>query len=216
LLEISPFGAEPQLTPFVLDVQGIASPKWKDNGTMEDLDTITQWRAYLDTNLTAPFAMSQACIPLMSISDIRASSPTSRRHGYEAWKAADPARASGAGPCIINVNSFRAQVSDPDQEGYAASKAGQRGLTTSMAVSASRWGIRVNSISPGRIKATHECREGDEQGHSVQYTDDDVSIHVTNRAGKPEDIAEAAAYLVNAGFVTGQGPYLVLFGLALP
>lgn len=28
--------------------------------------------------------------------------------------------------------------------------------------------------------------------------------HPANRAGRPKDIADAAVYLVNAGFVTGQ------------
>lgn len=172
---------------------------------MEDPDTIDQWRAYIETNLTAPFAMSQACIPYMKISYLDANGKHQRRAAYEAWKKEDPDRATGAGPCIININSFRSQISDPNQEGYASSKAGQWGLTHSMAVSASQWGIRVNSISPGRIKAAHECKKGDEEGKEIEYDADDVEAHVTNRAGKPEDIAEAASYLIGAGFVTGQG-----------
>ena len=32
----------------------------------------------------------------------------------------------------------------------------------------------------------------------------DVDDHPANRAGRPKDIADAAEYLVNAGFVTGQ------------
>ena len=111
---------------------------------------------------------------------------------------------TGAGPCIINISSFRAQMSDRNQEGYAASKAGQNGLTHSIAVSASQWGIRVNSVSPGRIKATYESQEGDESGKGLEFDDNDYEQHSTNRAGKPEDIAEAVEYLVGAGFVTGQ------------
>lgn len=97
-------------------------------------------------------------------------------------------------------------MSDPNQEGYASTKAGQLGLMHSMAVSLQRFGIRVNLIAPGRIKVAHECKEGDEQGTQWKELneDKDVDDHPTNRAGRPKDIADAAEYLVGAGFVTGQ------------
>ncbi len=44
---------------------GIAAPQWKDGKSMDDPDTFEQWNAYIETNLTAPFAVSQACIPYM-------------------------------------------------------------------------------------------------------------------------------------------------------
>ena len=168
---------------------GIATPKWKDGKTMDDPATFAEWQAYIDTNLTAPFAMSQACIPFM--------------------KSEDQAQAKhihGPGPCIIHIGSFRAHQSDPNQEGYAASKAGQLGLMHSMAISCERWGIRVNLIAPGRIKVQHESREGDEkgQGWEEQLEEKDMEQHPVNRAGSPEDIVHAAEYLINAGFVTGQ------------
>ena len=111
-----------------------------------------------------------------------------------------------AGPCVINIGSFRALQSDPNQEGYAASKAGQLGLTHSMAVSLSHLGIRVNLVAPGRIKVSHESREGDEKGESweEQVSEKDVDDHPVNRAGRPRDIADACMYLMNAAFVTGQ------------
>ena len=179
---------------------GIATPTWKDGATMEDRATIDQFQMYLDTNLRAPFAVVQACIPYMKIGSGKSGKET--RQDYE--DAKEKRNISGAGPCVINVSSFRSQMSDPNQEGYAASKAGQNGLTHSIAVSASQWGIRVNSISPGRIKVAHESREGDESGKGLEFDDKDYEQHSTNRAGKPEDIAEAAEYLINAGFVTGQ------------
>lgn len=113
---------------------------------------------------------------------------------------------SDAGPCIIHIGSFRALQSDPNQEGYASTKAGQLGLMHSMAISLSQWGIRVNLVAPGRIKVAHESKDGDEKG--TQWAelneDKDVEDHPTNRAGRPKDIADAVEYLVNAGFVTGQ------------
>lgn len=113
---------------------------------------------------------------------------------------------SDAGPCIIHIGSFRAHQSDPNQEGYASSKAGLLGLMHSMAITCSQWGIRVNLVAPGRIKVAHECKEGDVDGMgwAEQNEDKDVDDHPTNRAGRPKDIADTVEYLVNAGFVNGQ------------
>ncbi|KAI0400662.1 NAD(P)-binding protein [Xylaria palmicola] len=170
---------------------GIASPKWSDGKTMEDFDTMREWQAYIETNLTAPFAVSQACIPYMK-----------RAEGAGASHLDD----DRPGPCILHVGSFRAHQSDPNQEGYAAAKAGLLGLLHSMAISLQRWGIRVNLVAPGRVKVAHESRAGDEQGTewAALNEEKDARDHPTNRAGGPGDIADAAEYLVNAGFVNGQ------------
>lgn len=176
---------------------GIATPQWKDGKTMEDLDTFSEWQGYIDTNLTAPFAVSQACIPYMKA---RASD---FHHGAHKMNENN---SSPAGPCIILIGSFRAHQSDPNQEGYASSKAGQLGLMHSMAISLGSLGIRVNLIAPGRIKVAHESKEGDEKGldWESQVSQKDIDDHPTNRAGRPADIANAALYLIEAGFVTGQ------------
>ncbi|CAJ2503203.1 Uu.00g105970.m01.CDS01 [Anthostomella pinea] len=172
---------------------GIAHPYWKDGKSMEDPATFEQWQAYIETNLTAPFAVSQACISYM-----KTENPDDGDSGAQ--------KLHGAGPCIIHIGSFRAHQSDPNQEGYASSKAGQLGLMHSMAISLGPLGIRVNLIAPGRIKVAHESKEGDEQGTSWQgqVSEKDVDDHPTNRAGRPKDIADAAMYLMEAGFVTGQ------------
>jgi len=168
---------------------GIASPQWKDGKTMEDKDTLGEWQAYIETNLTAPFVMSQACIPFMKVGHL------------ESLKDS-----LNSGPCIIHIGSFRAHQSDPNQEGYAATKSGQLGLMHSMAISLGQWGIRVNLIAPGRIKATHESKEGDEKGEGWEAlnAEKDINDHPVNRAGRPGDIVKAAEYLIAAGFVTGQ------------
>lgn len=171
----------------------IASPYWKDGKTMEDRETWDQWLAYMETNLSSAFGMTQACIPYMKTDSVD-------NDETGAQKLDD------AGPCVLLIGSFRAHQSDPNQEGYAASKAGQLGLMHSMAVSLGPLGIRVNLVAPGRIKVAHESKEGDEKGTSweEQVSDKDVGDHPTNRAGRPKDIADACLYLVNAGFVTGQ------------
>ena len=170
---------------------GISSPYWKDGMTMVDTATSDQWQAYVETNLTAPFTLSQAVLPYMKMPAV-----------YEERKAVSPDKPS---PCIIHVSSFRMLMSDPNQEGYATTKTGLQGLTHSMAVSLSEFGVRVNLIAPGRIKVAHECKNGDEEGITweSQMSDDDRKF-ATNRPGRPEDIAECAEWLIGAGFVTGQ------------
>lgn len=84
------------------------------------------------------------------------------------------------------------------------STAGLFGLTTAMAVTLQAYGIRCNVVSPGRIKATHENRAGDENGDKWSVNEGDAETHPTNRAGMVEDITEAAEYLLGAGFVTGE------------
>ena len=131
--------------------------------------------------------MSQACVPYMKVG------------GGD--RSIDDDSQSDAGPCIIHIGSFRAHQSDPNQEGYAATKAGQLGLMHSMAISLQPQSIRCNLVAPGRIKVAHECKEGDERG--TKWADlngeKDVADHATNRAGRPKDIADAVEYLVNAG-----------------
>lgn len=171
---------------------GIASPQWKDGKTMEDKSTWDEWQAYIETNLSGPFAMSQACIPYMK----------ARAHDRENGAHKE----QGAGPCIIHIGSFRAHQSDPNQEGYASSKSGMLGLMHSMAISLGALGIRVNLVAPGRIKVAHECKEGDEAGTNweEQIGEKDVDDHPTNRAGRPKDVIDACLWLIEAGFVTGQ------------
>ena len=142
----------------------------------------------IETNLTAPFAVSQASIPYMQ--------PPEAEHHND----------SEAGPCIVHIGSFRAHTSDPNQEGYASAKAGLLGLMHSMAISLSPMGIRVNLVAPGRIKVAHESKEGDEQGldWEGQNEEKDVADHAANRAGRPSDIADAVEFVVNCGFVNGQ------------
>ena len=136
--------------------------------------------------------VSQACIPHMKrpIPKITSISPAM----------------STASTCIIHIGSFRSLLSDPNQEGYAATKAGLRGLLHSQAISFEPLNIRVNLVAPGKIRVKHECKEGDDLGLSWAdaVEEGDAEELPTNRPGMPEDIARAVEYLVGAGFVTGQ------------
>ena len=87
---------------------------------------------------------------------------------------------------------------------YAASKGGVIGLTKALAVELARTGITVNTIPPSLVDTPmvdHAVAAGNFPGVAV------VGPMVpVGRAGTPDDIAAACAYLCSddASYVTGQ------------
>ena len=109
--------------------------------------------------------------------------------------AEKPLRASRG--AIVTIASTRALMSEPNTESYAASKGGLVALTHALAISLAPE-VRVNCISPGWIVVRREQEEKLRRKDHLQ--------HPAGRVGRPEDIAEMAAFLLDrdrAGFVTG-------------
>lgn len=100
------------------------------------------------------------------------------------------------GGSIVNMASTRAFMSEPHTESYAASKGGIIALTHAFARSLAPYHITVNSISPGWIETTHYD----------DLRDIDHAQHLSNRVGKPDDIARACLFLTNPdnNFITGE------------
>jgi NAD(P)-dependent dehydrogenase (short-subunit alcohol dehydrogenase family) len=101
------------------------------------------------------------------------------------------------GGAIITIASTRALMSEPDTESYSASKGGLVALTHALAVSLGP-DIRVNSISPGWIVVDREEQKKLRRKDHLQ--------HPAGRVGRPQDIAEMVAFLLDAersGFITG-------------
>lgn len=103
---------------------------------------------------------------------------------------------------IVNVASTRAFMSEPNTEGYTASKGGIVALSHGMAMSLAKQRIRVNSVSPGWIE-TRDWQYS-ARAEQPQHSQADREQHAVGRVGSPEDIAQACLYLAEAGFVTGQ------------
>lgn len=101
------------------------------------------------------------------------------------------------GPSITNVSSILAHTGAPIEPHYAGSKAGLLGLTKSHAADFAPE-IRVNAIAPGHIETDMTA------DRTVQEQREQLAMIPRGRFGKPEDIADAAAYLRDAGFVTGE------------
>ncbi len=97
--------------------------------------------------------------------------------------------------CIINITSVAGLMGNAGQCNYSASKAGLIGLTKSAAKELASKGIRCNAIAPGFIAT--DMTEGQAENPLVKMIP-------LGRMGKPEDIAEAAAYLAAAPYVTGE------------
>ncbi len=97
--------------------------------------------------------------------------------------------------CIINISSVAGLMGNAGQSNYAASKAGLIGLTKSVARELAPRGIRCNAIAPGFIQT--DMTRSEAENPLLE------SIPL-GRMGKPEEIAGAVAYLVSAGYVTGE------------
>ena len=97
--------------------------------------------------------------------------------------------------CIINISSVSGMMGNPGQANYSASKAGLIGLTKTVAKELGSRGIRCNAIAPGFIRTAMTA----EQDSSPL-----LSMIPLGRIGEAEDIAQAAAYLAVAGYVTGE------------
>ena len=112
-----------------------------------------------------------------------------------AREAAKYMKDNEVGGAIVNIASTRALMSEPNSEAYAASKGGIVALTHALAASFAGDRITVNAISPGWI----------ETGDCAALREIDHTQHLSQRVGKPEDIARACLYLTNPlnDFVTG-------------
>lgn len=100
---------------------------------------------------------------------------------------------------IVNISSMNAQKGQFGQSNYAAAKAGVHGFTMSVAAEGARYGITVNTISPGYVET-----------EAIKTMPEDVRNQIiatipVGRLGKPEDIARAVAFLTadDAGYITG-------------
>jgi 3-oxoacyl-[acyl-carrier protein] reductase len=89
------------------------------------LTKLPQWDHVLRTNLSGPFLMCRAVLPVML---------------EQSWGR------------IINISSNSVRRPGPGQTAYAASKGGLEALTRGLASEVGHKGIRVNTVAPGAIR----------------------------------------------------------------
>ncbi len=110
--------------------------------------------------------------------------------------------AANGGGSIIGFASIRAQVVEPGQGVYAATKAGLVQLAKTAAAEYGAQGVRVNVVAPGVVETplTAQIKANDEwYGAYAQKS-------ALGRWSRPEELAGAVVYLASdaSSFVTGS------------
>ena len=134
--------------------------------------TAMQWQEVINTNLNSCFNMTRPVIEGMR----------NRKWGR-----------------VIQISSINGQKGQYGQANYAASKAGMHGFTISLAQENAKFGITVNTVSPGYVAT-----------EMVMAVPEDVRNKIAaqipvGRLGEPDEIAYAVAFFVNeeARWITG-------------
>ena len=140
--------------------------------------TDDKWDRIMQVNINGPFYCTQAVLPDMIDAG---------------WGR------------IVNISSSSAQSGQPYMVHYVTSKAGLIGFTKALALEVGPMGITVNTIPPGFID-TPMLRTSEERGVLGGKVEDIADRTPVRRAGRPEDIAAACAFLVSdeASYITGQ------------
>ena len=96
---------------------------------------------------------------------------------------------------IVNMSSVTGIMGNAGQANYAASKAGLIGLTKSVARELAPRGITCNAVAPGFI----------DTDMTKELHDSPLAATIPmGRMGKPEEVAEAVAFLAGASYITGE------------
>ena len=100
---------------------------------------------------------------------------------------------------VIQISSINGQKGQYGQANYAAAKAGMHGFTISLAQENARFGITVNTVSPGYIGTDMVMAVPEEVRAKI------VAQIPTGRLGSPEEIAYAVAFFIpdEASCITG-------------
>ena len=97
---------------------------------------------------------------------------------------------------IVNLSSVAGIMGNPGQVNYSASKAGIIGLTKSVARELASRGVTCNAVAPGFV-ATDMVKE---MNADTEALEKQIPL---GRMGKPEEIADAVAFLLDADYITG-------------
>ncbi|TPE47711.1 SDR family NAD(P)-dependent oxidoreductase [Amaricoccus solimangrovi] len=116
-----------------------------------------------------------------------------------AARAMGQAPAPGEGGAIIGIAGASALRCYPGAGAYGAAKAAVVAAARQMAVEWAPLGLRVNCVCPGPIRSAGSDWETREPALAAEVTGIPIA-----RAGTPEEVAEAVAYLAGARYVTGQ------------
>ena len=102
---------------------------------------------------------------------------------------------------IIHISS-RAHLGNPTQANYSAAKAGLIGMAKALAIEEGRYGITVNCVAPGFMET--EMVQALPTYETIKERA--IQMQPIKRVGRPDDIADAVAFLASerAGFISGE------------
>ena len=143
------------------------------------LDTSDQdWNRVIGTNLTGPFLLTRAILPLMLD--------------------------AGSG-VIVNVASVAGVVGLPARAAYCASKAGLIGLTRAVAADYASLGVRCVAVCPGTVETEWIDRIIAGESDPAATRERMAARQLDGRIGTPEEIAQVIAFVgsANASYMTG-------------
>ncbi len=103
------------------------------------------------------------------------------------------------GGAIINVGTVLVDhaIAGVPATAAVASKGAIHALTSQLAAEFGKDNIRVNTIAPGIIRTPMHARNGIEDADSL------AGLHLLDRIGEPDEIANAALVLADSDFITG-------------
>lgn len=152
--------------------------------------TEDEWRRVMAINVDAMFFMSQLCLPSM------------RAHQW--GRIVNIGSVYGAlalNPAHYDTFTDEGTAGPRRQPAYHTSKGAVLNLTRDLAAAVARWGVTVNTVSPGMV-----ITEQSDGLLSPEVERKLCDMTPVGRFGKPEEIAHAVRFLASdqAAFITGE------------
>jgi NAD(P)-dependent dehydrogenase (short-subunit alcohol dehydrogenase family) len=109
----------------------------------------------------------------------------------------------GRGGSIVSILANYIWTGSAGTVHSAAAKAGVMSLTQTLAVEWARHAIRVNAVAPGPVESPGAAKHLWDSAEAVAQITEAVPL---KRWGRPEEIADAVAFMVSdhAAYITGE------------